>query len=344
MRHFFRPRARRLMALPVLLLAVLAAVGAVVGAQDPPSWLAWLPPWLAAVGAAVLGVVGTWAAEPWASRRKDSSGRDRETVEALRRHLGRQRGLRRMADMAPLALRVHPAVDLQEVDQQDRADRDRADGDLPSFVARKVEPGVREWLAGARGTGGFLLLVGESSVGKTRLLYEAAKAVLPDFFVLAPDLGDGGLLTRIVETPVPLPKTIVWLDELQRFLDGPYLAPGSSPVTAATVRRLLDAPTPVVLLATMWPAYAAALRASDPGATGVGGVARYPNAADVLAERRLREVTVKTFSDKERRHAATLARRDRRLQLALDDADYNVTEVLAGAPRLVGRYEQGSTG
>jgi hypothetical protein len=87
------------------------------------------------------------------------------------------------------------------------------------------DPAVRDWTRTARETGGFLLLVGDSSVGKTRLLYEFARTELGDFAVLDPDLGNGTLVNVVAESTLPLPKLIVWLDELQRFLDGPYLTP-----------------------------------------------------------------------------------------------------------------------
>ena len=128
----------------------------------------------------------------------------------------------------------------------------------------------------ARQDGGFLVLVGDSSVGKTRLLYETARDVLPDFAVLAPDLGDGNLVNSIAEATFPLPKLIVWLDELQRFLDGPYLTPGSIPITATAVRHLLDAPTPVVVLGAMWLEHAAQLRATEPDPHTPGQRPRYP--------------------------------------------------------------------
>ena len=80
----------------------------------------------------------------------------------------------------------------------------------------------------ARETGGFLLLVGDSSVGKTRLLSETARKVLADFAVLAPDLGDGDLVNQLAAATFPLPRLLVWLDELQRFLDGPYRTLGST--------------------------------------------------------------------------------------------------------------------
>ena len=40
---------------------------------------------------------------------------------------------------------------------------------------------------------------------------------------------------------------VVWLDELQRYLDG---EPG---LTGGVVRALLGAPHPVVIIGTLWP-------------------------------------------------------------------------------------------
>jgi hypothetical protein len=65
------------------------------------------------------------------------------------------------------------------------------DPDLPRFVTRDVEAQVRAWMRTAAADGGMLLLVGDSSVGKTRLLYETACSELGRFRVLAPNLGDG---------------------------------------------------------------------------------------------------------------------------------------------------------
>jgi hypothetical protein len=39
----------------------------------------------------------------------------------------------------------------------------------------------------------------------------------------------------------------VWLDELQRYLDGKH------GLTAAVVRTLLNAPHPAVIIGTLWP-------------------------------------------------------------------------------------------
>ena len=289
--------------------------------------------------------------------------RERDARDRLRQHLGRRGRLSQMDDPATLALalRVHPAIDLPQPatstatvtspttagpatgrrHQLPHPSGARPlDRDLPTFVDRDKGSAIRGWLREARDKGGFLVLVGDSSVGKTRLLYEAARRVLGDFAVLAPDLGDGDLVNKIAEGTFPVPKLIVWLDELQRFLDGPYLTPGSAPITSATVRRLLDAPTPVIIVGTLWPIYDEKLRASEPDPVTRRERPRHPNALDILNDRRLHRVSLETFSADERKAASQLASQDPRLAEALASCDYNVTEVLAGAPELMRRYEQ----
>jgi hypothetical protein len=294
--------------------------------------------------------------------------REQQALDQLRVHLGRQQHLLRIGDPVTraLTLRVHPAIDLppskpgteQPAVQAQPGQAgwrhlsglrlrrghqtSRLDPDLPMFVDRDRGPKIRAWLVAARDSGGFLVLVGNSSVGKTRLLYETAREVLPEFRVLAPDLGEGELVNQLASASFALPRLLVWLDELQRFLDGPYLTPGSAPITAATVRRLMDAPTPVVLVGTLWPEYVAQLRASDSDPATGQSRTRYPNAVDVLDDRRVYEMVLGTFSASERQAAARLAASDPRLATALADRDYNVTEVLAGARELDRRYERGT--
>jgi tetratricopeptide (TPR) repeat protein len=292
--------------------------------------------------------------------------REQQAIDGLRAYLGRQDDLRLMGDPATqgLGLRVHPAIDLPPPStatgkeavappaagwagllpthwfEQRTHRRSSLDRDLPTFVDRDQGSQIHRWMHAARETGGFLLLVGNSSVGKTRLLYETARKVLPDFAVLAPDLGDGNLVNQLAAATFPLPRLLVWLDELQRFLDGPYCTSGSTPITAATVRRLLDAPTPVIIVGSLWPEHAAQLRTSDTEPPTDKPRPRYPNAVDILDDRRLHEVVLRTFSTGERQAAVRLAAHDPRLATALADRDFNVTEILAGARELVRRYER----
>jgi hypothetical protein len=264
--------------------------------------------------------------------------RERDARDRLRVHLAR---LRRIDDPATrgLALRVHPAIDLLQPaassaaaslvarsqpaswrrlllgPRHGRPNGARApDRDLPAFVDRDKGPEIRDWMRQARDTGGFLLLVGDSCVGKTRLLYEAAREVLGDFEVLVPDLGGGDLINGVADATFRLPRLIVWLDELQRFLDGPYLISGSTPITTTTVRHLLDAATPVIIVGTLWPEHAARLRATEPDwqqptepdqqqPTEPDRQPRYPKAFDILIDRRLHEITLHTFSAHERHTA-----------------------------------------
>lgn len=82
--------------------------------------------------------------------------------------------------------------------------------------------------------------MGGSSVGKTRCLYEAVRAVMPEWWLVHPAPGQLAALTA-----EPPPRTVIWLDELQQYLDGEH------GLTAADVRALMQAGT--VLVGTLWP-------------------------------------------------------------------------------------------
>jgi len=287
--------------------------------------------------------------------------RNDEAFNRLKSHAGRVGSLPRMDAADPLALRVHPAIDLKsaglKVDNAGGAaatrQRFRNSADtrgnplsghpgLPIFVPREKLHIVCSALLDFKESGGFLLLVGDSSVGKTRLLYEACRKVLPEFSLLAPDLGDGELINRIADAEFKLPPLVIWLDELQRFLEGPYLTAGHTSITAAAIRKLLEAPSPVVIVATLWPEYAQLLRSTTIDETHGLHRPRYPSALDILEGRRLTEVSLNSFTPEERREAARLAPADPRLLLALENPDYNVTEILSGALEIVRRYERGT--
>jgi hypothetical protein len=121
-------------------------------------------------------------------------------------------------------LGVHAAISVPGV----------SDDVLPEYVPRDVDDsefGVRAKVAAARERGGFVLLVGGSSVGKTRCSVEAVKALLPDWWLVHPVGPDQ--VAALAATPVP--RTVVWLDELQRYLDGEHGLTGA--VVRARTRR-----------------------------------------------------------------------------------------------------------
>jgi TPR repeat protein len=149
--------------------------------------------------------------------------------------------LPRVADVTDRALLgVHPAIALPP-----GADA-RLSTDLPTYVARDVDPEVRAAVAAASREGGFLLLVGVAAAGKTRCLFEAVRSVLPTWRMLIPESVSD--LASLVVTGVPLGHTVVWLDNLESFL-------GPGGLTARLVRQLrADPAVPTVITGTLSPA------------------------------------------------------------------------------------------
>ena len=120
----------------------------------------------------------------------------------------------------------------------------------------------------------------------------------------------------------------MWLDELQRYLDGEH------GLTGGVVRALLTAPGPVVIIGTLWPdRYAAYTAVARPG--GADPHAREREVLDLAEVIRIGP----EFSPAEQDRARAAAARDPRLALALEAAGYGLTQTLAAAPQLVARWQ-----
>ncbi|MEV4014371.1 hypothetical protein AB0J35_28100 [Nonomuraea angiospora] len=227
-------------------------------------------------------------------------------------------GLIRVAQANPRWLGVHAAVDVPG-----------AVGDLPAYVERDtdtVPAGIRALIrkAASDGQGGLVVLVGSSSVGKTRSAFEAVRALVPDWWLAHPD--DAGQV-RALAVKVP-DRLVVWLDELQKYLDS------SDGLEAGTVRTLLG--RGAVLVATLWPgryhAYTAPVHPGHPDP--------YVQARAVLGLADVVDIG-EAFSAAERKSAERVAAAgDARLALALKSADYGLTQTIAAAPQLVRRWRQ----
>jgi len=191
-----------------------------------------------------------------------------------------------------------------------------------------AEHGVRAKVAAAAERGGFVLLVGGSSVGKTRSAVEAVKALLPDWWLVHP--AGPGEVAALAAAPVP--RMVVWLDELQRYLDSEH------GLTGGAVRALLAAPHPVVIIGTLWPdRYTAYTTIPAPG--GADPRAREREVLDLAAV--VRVGAAFSPAEQDRAHAAGV--RDRRLAMALTASGYGLTQTLAAAPQLVARWEDAQT-
>jgi hypothetical protein len=235
--------------------------------------------------------------------------------------LARPVGGVRVRDARPRLLGVHAAISVPGV----------PDDVPPQYVPRDVdaaELGVRAQVEAAARTGGFVLLVGGSSVGKTRCAVEAVKALLPEWWLLHP----AGPAEVSALAQAPSPRTVVWLDELQRYLDG------EDGLTGGVVRALLNGPHPIVIVGTLWPdRYNAYTAVPAPGATDLH--AREREMLDLAAVIRI----APKFSPAEQDRARAAAARDRRLAVALGAAGYGLTQTLAAAPQLVARWVDATT-
>lgn len=226
-------------------------------------------------------------------------------------------GAVRVADANPRLLGVHRPIHLPGAPTDD----------LPAYIERDVDggnDGVRARLRAAARHGGFVLLVGGSSVGKTRNAYEAVRAELPDWWMIHP--ADAAELAALAGSTRG--RLVVWLDEIDTYLD-------SNQVTGGTIRTLLEAPDPVVLIGTL---------RSDRHAN----YACLPTADEETETQRRRRKVIDLanvvrldarFSDAETARTHAAAAGDLRLAACLRlDGGFSVPQHLAAAPALVDRW------
>ncbi|WP_236705967.1 toll/interleukin-1 receptor domain-containing protein [Frankia sp. ACN1ag] len=230
-------------------------------------------------------------------------------------------GRLRVADADPYRLGVHRAIQLPDLE----------DTTPPVYVERDIDQarnGVRDRLRAAAGWGGFVLLVGGSSVGKTRCAVEAVKAELGDWRLIHP--ASAAQITALTGTPPA--RTVLWLDELQNYLGGEH------GLTAGVLRALLDAVGPLVIVGTLWPEYYRRFTAvPKPGEPDP-----YRWERDVLRLAAVVDVDDR-FSPAEQARARHAAIQDRRIQAGLDNSGYGLTQTLAAAPELLRRWTSAHT-
>ena len=90
-------------------------------------------------------------------------------------------------------------------------------------------PELRERLA----AGGFVLLVGDSTAGKTRAAFEAVRGTLADHVLIRPAARDA--VAAAVGRAARERRCVLWLDDLESYL-------GAGGLTAAQAGRLLAGP------------------------------------------------------------------------------------------------------
>ncbi|GAA0454584.1 hypothetical protein Ade02nite_03060 [Paractinoplanes deccanensis] len=222
-------------------------------------------------------------------------------------HLHKPAGAVRVRDARARLLGVHASIEAD------------ADGDdLPAYVARDIDEAVRANLNAVSARGGLVVLVGNSATGKTRSLFEAVRAVLPEWWLVHP--AEMAALDPLLDAPAP--RTVVWLDDLQRYPD--------QHAVAVRVRRAIAAGFVVAGTLATGDHRAPSSRERRPGP--------YTTDSAMLSLGHVVDVP-DAFTPAERQRAKELSDDDPRLWVAVDTSDTGVTQVLAAGPALIRRWE-----
>ncbi len=280
----------------VVALVLAIAVAVILDLAGVKNWPAKVGAALAAAAATVL-VNGT---KEWiASTLKQQAD---VTAERARHILMPGDKIPRVRDVAdPIALGVRPAAPRPLAARP--APRPGGRGDrVPLYVRRDVDDVLRNALAAS----GFVLLVGDATVGKTRTAYEAMRAVLPGHLFIAPSDLEG--VAAAVAAAADQRECVLWLDDLPLFL-------GPGGLTRKAIAELTDGPGHHrVILATM--------RATDESRFTAGGgpgpderLVRTGQDAVDQADHRI--FVERLFTPQELARTRALARRDSRLADAM---------------------------
>ena len=200
---------------------------------------------------------------------------------------------------------------------------------LPVYVPRDHDAALAEVVtAAAAGASGIAVLVGGSSTGKTRACWQALELLRGQEagWRLWHPIDAQGALADMAGVG---PRTVVWLNEAQRYLG---TADGAGERVAAGLRALLreSARGPVLVLATLWPDYRAELTVRPPG-----GADPHAQARELLDGY---DIPVPAKFTGEQLQQLEAAGDPRLAQAATGSRDGQVIQYLAGAPELLARY------
>ncbi|MFJ9634458.1 hypothetical protein ACIRU8_42875 [Streptomyces sp. NPDC101175] len=177
----------------------------------------------------------------------------------------------------------------------------------------------------------FVVLVGESTAGKSRAAFEAAHTALPNSFLVEP-VGRHAVAAAINAVTAASGPCLLWLDDLERFL-------GTGGLTRHDLTRLLDASRhDHRVLATMRAEeYARFTRPDHLGTDHLGAETRH--AGEEVLRLATRIELPRAWSSAELARAGN-HNSDRRIEAALAHADrFGVAEYLAAGPRLLDDWQ-----
>jgi hypothetical protein len=219
----------------------------------------------------------------------------------------------------PVRSGVHPALDVEAEGSGPRR--------MPAYVRRDIDDDLATALRGDR----LVVLLGESTAGKSRVAFEAIRRELPGHQLLIPRSAES--LRRLADAGCVLRKTVVLLDDLDRYL-------GADGLDIALLDRLAGPDDDVVALATMRTGVYSGY-ATDHAPTVPEGDVRAVRG--LLDSARILRLDRRNWSAAELRRASELARHDPNIRRALAATSHGLGlgEFLAAAPKLWERWRDG---
>ncbi|HEY6297041.1 MAG TPA: hypothetical protein VIX15_15380, partial [Streptosporangiaceae bacterium] len=206
--------------------------------------------------------------------------------------------------------------------------------ELTAYVPREHDTELGSVVrAVAGGSSGIAVLVGGSSTGKTRACWEALQLLRdrPERWRLWHPIDPSRPDAALRELPGIGPRTVVWLNEAQFYLD--VADGGLGERVAAGLREMLRDPAraPVLVLATLWPEFWGSLTARHPDDRDDP----HGQARELLAGH---DITVPAAFTAAQLQQLSQVGDARLVQAAAGARDGQVIQFLAGAPELLALY------
>ncbi|MFJ3670351.1 tetratricopeptide repeat protein [Streptomyces sp. NPDC090106] len=200
---------------------------------------------------------------------------------------------------------------------------------LPPFVRRDRSAEIEQALRMHR----FVLVVGESTAGKSRAAFEAVRAVLADATLLVPDHTEPGSVTTAVTASRRLDRCVVWLDDVERYL-------GTGGLTPRLLRELTGRDGVFVVATIRAHVRARFMDVRTEGMPESGDGALGPGAGRHILTRAHEIRLDRRWTQGELARARERGEQDERVARAVDSAErYGVAEFLAAGPQLFAAWQ-----